>query len=247
MIVGAAAAAAAVLGSLGIPGRSPGTWVRAVVATTKAAGTARVVVTFRSTGVQHRVRLTGVVDFPADAYRLTATSSGPPVNRVVQIRIGDRSYLSASAAGVQTVWEEPVDPALQRALDVSGQVFGVLAGSSAIWQVHDLGGSPVRGGTTRYRVTVRAPAPICAPVTVLAPTLQVWVDGHSRLVRSQLTTRFRLPTAAGGWSAWQSNVQTVDLSRFGAPVTITAPPASRVQRLPPSASHSTLPAPGGCR
>lgn len=229
-LVGVGATTAGILGSLGMPGQSPSAWASGVVAATTAAGTARVrIVIATSPGgtVRHLTeRFVGSVDFSADAYRLTTrtTSGGPSITSpTVEIGIGDRSYVRLSTAGAASVWQVSVDRGVERDLDAARRVFGTLRHPGAIWQVQDLGPSPIGGGTTHYRATVRTPTPICRPTTFEPPSLQVWLDPHGRLVRSQLTVRFALRRAPGTPPAWQTSVETVEVGHFGSPVTIRRP------------------------
>ena len=70
---------------------------------------------------------------------------------------------------------------------------------------------------------MRTPTAICGPLTVLPPVVLVWVDGHGRLVRSQLIVHFAPRRAPGAPMAWQTSVETVELRDFGAPLTISRP------------------------
>lgn len=241
VLVGMGAATAAVCGSLGVPGASPGAWASRVVTATRAAGSARVrtVITTWPSGSVRRVteRSTGVVDLSDNAYRLTTrtTSEGPPIApTLVAMGIGDRSYVRLSP-GHPSMWHLSIETGIERALDANGRVFGVLLHPTAIWQVGDSRSSV--DGTTRFRLTVRTPTPLCVPMTFRPPSLQVWLDGHGRLVRWRLVTRFRVRTAPGVTGIpWQTSVETVELSHFGAPVAIGPPPAGQVRR---SAGYSS--------
>lgn len=229
-LVGAGATAAATLGSLGVPGEAPSTWASGVVAATTASGTAhvRIVIATRPSGTVGR--LAGTVDLSADAYRLTTkTTGGGAATTLVEIGIGDRSYVHQSQAGAVSTWVETVGTGIERDFGASQRVFGALRHPAAIWQVQDLGPSPIGGGTTHYRVTVRTPTPSCRPTTFQLPSLQVWLDPHDRLVRSQLAVHFATRRAPGAPITWQTSIETVELRDFGAPLTISPPPAHEVR------------------
>lgn len=234
--------------------------MRQVVATTRAAGSARVLLLTESTAVspagRFHDRSTGVVSFRTDAYRLTVTSGslpGQPRNllRLVQVGVGHHGYL---------VQPEPMVAGRTRpsVIDLGGphqpdaieRVFGELASPAATWQVHDLGRSSVGGDrTTRYLVTTRPPYVVgvgCSRVSDATSTVQIWVDRRHRLVRAETITHFRIQfsqspgmPARPGPSRWETSVNTVDLSDFGVAVTISPPPVSSV-RVPAYRSSVTV-------
>jgi hypothetical protein len=102
-------------------------------------------------------------------------------------------------------------------------------------RVEDAGSGLVRGiEATQYRLLV----PTCgraAPsdgITQSTTPLQLWVDGHDRLVQARMSTtediaknaRIAAQFPGGGFPPGRVTiVSTIDLGDFGAPVAITAP------------------------
>jgi hypothetical protein len=108
-------------------------------------------------------------------------------------------------------------------------------------RLQDAGSGTVHGvETTEYRLVV----PTCGASTpsdglsVSTGPLQLWVDGHGRLVqaRQSITEDIAKNARVGGALAGGdfpvgrvTNVSIIDLGHFGAPITVAAPPVVQTQ------------------
>lgn len=129
---------------------------------------------------------------------------------------------------------------LSLALDAS-IALDALHGTFAVASVIDLGPADVDGvATTQYEVEY-APLHICtphqAPQDLTQRPSRVWLDSVGRLVRVRSTSYsndrlprgVKLPAAFEGLPRGpETTVSTLTFSEFGAPVHVTAPPASAV-------------------
>lgn len=250
-LVGLGAAAGAVVGSLGWPGgKPPSAWVTTVVDATEAAGTAHVAIRIASTGTGGPMpvaqRTTGVVSFSADEYRLaTARRSGGPEPGYVVVGVVERTYVVPSLPrplGSRTV---PDVVELHQSIDALARILGPLAHPASIVGVQDLGRGSLDGrATTRFRLAVAVQPRCDASAT---ETVELWVDGRGRIVRVT-TTSWVASAAAGAGGApghghREKTVETLTLSDFGVPVTITAP-SSRTILHPSGTGRAT--AVGSC-
>ncbi len=210
-------------------------------------------------------RGTGVVNFADDAMRTverdqsigssgTSAATAKPVaqhNVMDEIWIGrteyfrfapDNELVSLHAPWVKgATWPKDLFGPLG-ALEQIGPL-GELALSESVpgLRLLDAGSGRVRGiEATQYRIVV----PTCgtsAPsggITESMAPLQLWVDGHGRLVQARMTTteviaknaRIEQQLPGGGLPPGRiTNVSTIDLGDFGAPVTITAPTVVHTQ------------------
>jgi hypothetical protein len=164
----------------------------------------------------------------------------PSRNAVSMIGVGKVAYQSVNGSngsnGLNGAWMRiglSRDPraqlGLQYAVNASVALSG-LEGLQPVASVHTLGTARLDGlETTRYLVTN---APLCgrssnAPGSeTLGPTT-VWVDSRGRLAQARWTvsTSGTLPSAPTAVFPFgpSKTTATLTFSRFGAPVTITAP------------------------
>jgi hypothetical protein len=158
----------------------------------------------------------------------------PSRNTISMIGVGKATYQGAN--GVNGDWMRlalPRDPraqlGLQYAVNASVALSG-LTGLQPVASVHALGTARLDGvATTRYLVTN---APLCGRssngpgLETLGPTT-VWVDSHGRLEQARWTasTSGTLPSAPTAVFPLgpSKTTATLTFSRFGLPVTITAP------------------------
>lgn len=237
-LVGLGAVAGAVVGSLGWPGGTPpSAWVTTVVDATRAAGTAHVTIRIASTGTGGppgvAQRTTGVVSFSADEYRLaTATRSGPPEPAYVVIGVARRTYVVPSLP--RPLGSPPVPDVveLHQSFDALDRILGPLAHPASIVEVQDLGRGSLDGrATTRFRLSV-AVQPRCEANAT--ETAELWVDGRGRIVRVTTTSLVASAAAGAGGAPGhghpEKTVETLTLSDFGAPVTVTAPSPRTILR-----------------
>jgi hypothetical protein len=244
LAVGTAAGAAA--GQLQTPTNTPAEWVDSVFAATQAAGTAHIRfsdITTSPNPTQASTRTgIGAIDFTDGNYRVAE----PGQSTIV---IGQTIYTDLTGASDLMGWSTAHVPRSERrvggfGLDDTGALDAVagLAGPTPVDGVHALGRGSVDGiAATRYMVTT-APLYICGPHgrTLLAyhyaPTT-LWVNGQGRLVQARTSIymkgfRSHGPRDASGFeqpivTAPSTIVATLTLSRFGAPVRVTAPQVPR--------------------
>jgi hypothetical protein len=241
-------------------------WVAQVLATTQAAGTVRFTYTSLTTSsnpnLQSSASGSGAVDFASNSARATEIEAGNGSSDG-QVRLGRTVYISFAAPGQpQAIWINIGRPP-DSGQDLLGLDFinaaGALTGFSGPFhavRVEDLGSAVIDGiPSTGYRVIS---GPTCAssrsdpPSDTAGPT-DLWVDGDGRLVQVRSTSSASMgPPPTGAPSAnefprsdWGTATTTYVLrfTGYGAPVTITAPPASR---SPLGHSTSSFAVSSGC-
>jgi hypothetical protein len=208
----------AVVGQVQAPGQTPTQWVGGVLATTKAAGTARITYVSKLTSAtpaqQSSTTGSGVVDFRTGSvkftevsrsYETSSTDGGPSKTSLVRdvdetIEIGKSSYQKDFGSWTKTARETSAGdpPGLDDALGPF--TLGPIGGGQPVAGVEDLGPATVGGvATTRYLVTMRLPS--CAAVQAAfeagnywRPTT-LWVDSQGRLVqvRSAMHLDLKIP------------------------------------------------------
>ncbi len=167
----------------------------------------------------------------------------------LQLPAADRSQLPAGktwvAINLDTVAQSKFGASLSQLSDSSTQPTQVLAylQSVSTGGVHQAGPATIGGTpTTEYTATIdltkaaakRSPQAVRATKKIEAALhrstlpLQVWIDGQHRVrqMRYELPVPTS-PTAPSGGSI----TSTIDLSHFGAPVTVQAPPAGQVDNV----------------
>jgi hypothetical protein len=204
----------------------------------------------------------GAVDFASNSARATEIEAGNGSSDG-QVRLGRTVYISFAAPGQpQAIWINIGRPP-DSGQDLLGLDFinaaGALTGFSGPFhavRVEDLGSAVIDGiPSTGYRVIS---GPTCAssrsdpPSDTAGPT-DLWVDGDGRLVQVRSTSSASMgPPPTGAPSAnefprsdWGTATTTYVLrfTGYGAPVTITAPPASR---SPLGHSTSSFAVSSGC-
>jgi hypothetical protein len=234
-----------------------------IVAATRQAGTARFTYSSRNTSTNRLLRGSsqgsGEVDFAADTMRTverdrsigssgTSAATEKPVaqdNVIDQVWIGRTEYTRLGLAhGSDSPWlKGPIWPkhsfgSLGMLEDVGP--LGALALDEGVpgLRVEATGSGTVHGvETTEYQLVV----PTCGATTpshgISESTgpLQLWVDGHGRLLQARQSMTEDIAKnaaplgaafAGGDFPAGRvTTVSIVDLGDFGAPVAIAAPPA----------------------
>ena len=231
----------------------------AAAATTEAARTAQVSVSI--TDGSNVANVHGAVDLAADTSDLTAdlpmgvgSVEVRTIGSVAYVKLptnlqglaGGKAWIEADLPTIDGLAGQELGlPALGSGLDMTGMLDWLRGVSSNVTQV---GTDTIHGaGTTHYRANVdlakaaaNAPADVRSRVEQAAQAVgqtipvDVWVDGQGRL--RQLTasldpSKAQAPSDAAVPSTGPI-VVTVDLWDFGAPVTVTAPPADQVSNLP---------------
>ena len=240
---------------------SPAAWVTRLIATTRAAGSARVWYTSSvvSTGPPAR-NLTsgsGVLDFADGDLRASGTQSsawrspgqartGSYTLHLQERRVGGTLYVETDHVAASTGLEATVGQwSSTRLASTPGSLFpAVLAGPSlpvlspyyAAVAVRAVGPATVSGvPTTEYRLTSRFDCRLrrgMAQPVQTAPTL-VWVDRHGRLLEARERSTWRFTSATTGRSTTTIS-ELVRLGDFGAPVRVARPV---LRRRAPSSSH----------
>jgi hypothetical protein len=253
-LVGLVAVATGVGAWLGVSSAPAGgqaqAWVAQVLATTQTAGTVRFTYSSVTTSSNPHLRSSasgsGVVDFATDAARATEIRAGNGSSDG-QVRLGRTVYISFAPPGQpQAIWINIGRPP-DSGQDLLGLDFtnaaGALTGFSGPFhavRVEDLGSAVVDGiPSTGYRVIS---GPTCTsshsdPPSDNAGPTDLWVDGSGRLVQVRSTFSASMgppptgtPSADGFPRSDRGTATTTTVLRFtgyGAPVTISAPPASR--------------------
>jgi hypothetical protein len=163
-----------------------------------------------------------------------------------QALVGGKTWIQADLPTIDGLAGQQLGlPALGSGLDMTGMLDWLRGVSSDVTQI---GTDIIHGvATTHYRASVdltkavaNAPAAVRSGVERAAQAVgqtipvEVWVDGQGRL--RQLTATIDPGNAQApsdlGPSTTGPVVATVDLWDFGAPVTVTAPPADQVGTLP---------------
>lgn len=251
-----AGAVAGVLGAPALGTRAPGlngegaaAWVARLVAATRAAGSAHVqdtqVTQLTTNGTQDQTTASsgsGDVAFGEDAFwlrglqRQTLQVRPGRVARLAQtftaVTIGRTLYITSHRAGTSRVRRRVrIEPGVIADLSVqpTGSPYGPLATPASTQRVEDLGPSVV-GGVPVHEYRLIGAARSCPP-TARSPTVDVWVDGHGRLVRVRSVVRVPLsqtsvlrrdePTL--GSAAWLTMTTVAFLSHYGIPVRVAAP------------------------
>lgn len=221
-------AAAAVLGTQGLSGRSPRAWVDRLLARTEAARSAHVSVAPSITGLDGRRtrtgRFTDEVDFATGTFRRTAPGSSARY-REVSVQIGDR-YYARTVSGWVVYSLFP-----QRGATTLDAVLGGLASLATPERVRGvrwLGVGRVDGApATEHGVASR---PMCGTGVGAITGVAVWVNGSGRLVEGTATIHVApavTPQADSNGAPARirplTETETIRFSDFGAPVRIVPP------------------------
>lgn len=239
---------------------SPTAWVAGLIATTRAAGSARVWYTSSVVSTGSARELTsgsGVLDFADGDLRASGTEhsrwrepgparTGSYTLHLEERRVGGTLYVElddvAASPGLEAT---PGQWTSTRLAPTPGSLFPpVLAGPSlpalspsySAVAVHAVGTATVSGvPTTEYRLTSRLDCRLrrgVAQSVQTAPTL-LWVDRHGRLLEARERSTWRFTSATAGRSTTTIN-ELVHLGDFGSPVRVLRPV---LRRRASSSSH----------
>jgi hypothetical protein len=212
-LVGLGTGLGAALGAVGAPGVTPAQWVADVLATTGAAGSARVsfsqVTRSENPVLARSATGTGIVDFARGDVQVTEVdheiqtdyTAGEPAYQVMGtsveqvIGIGTTEYWSFPPGPAGPIWvkdpnaRDPRQALGLQSADGAGAALAELVSPDPVAAVHDLGSATVDGVlTTRYVVSLR-PLHYCGAKPILplphyGPST-LWVDAQGRLVQAR--------------------------------------------------------------
>lgn len=200
----------------GVPSESPKAVVEAAVSRTKVAGSAAF--EYSNTSASEASTWIGTVDFTHNEFMMTTYNGKPgPSTKSGDIRvIGSTTYQRAFQPNLPGGGTSPWVKTNQK-IGTFDWVFFPLSDPHL---VASYVGPSVVQGTPSYLYNVDIPAGTMAGTSAAPYRIEVWLDGSGR-IRQASTTRSIFGRA--GSSIPETATQTLTLSQFGIPVTVTAP------------------------